>query len=299
MRNIFLFLGLLLASFTSPAQTHVLTLKLELGQEFRQYMHNSSLVYQKIMDREVEMEVTMESELCYRVVALVDSGYELEVWYERLIMTSLAPDGVAAISYSSDDENTGSPVSDLLDRLVRKPFLIRVSDKGVVKEISQLNRFMHEIDNTPPEHLGRLAEQFRHAFDEGSIMGNFGMLINLPEKVVGLGDTWVANFLLSTAFPVEAITTYTLVAVQDDFFVIRGNAVFASYDTTWQSTPDFDMSLSGDMISEIVLFRSTGLVQSASHIQDIRGTGFLQRPGRGEVADISIHLHNSIQINVK
>ena len=288
---------LLLASVNLPAQTHDLSLKLEKGQEFRQHMVNSSLISQTVMGREVEMEISMESDMQYRVLACVDSLYELEVWFERLVMNSIVPEGMREVRYSSEDPAADDPIAGLLSRVVNKPFILLVNSRGVIGEIKRSAQLLHEIEQVSSEQLGYFAELFMQAFGDGSNYVNFGMLVRLPDLSVGLGDSWPGNDWLSSGIPVNATATYTLVGVNDDSFVIRGRSIFSSTIETWAKAPDFDLKLNGDIISEIVLHRETGLVQSASHIQDMKGNGTFQPPQGDHPIEMAMHMLTSIQIS--
>ena len=289
MKKILGFVFLLLLVTSCEAKKERLELNLTKGETYTQQMASSMSILQTINGQEVKTNMSVHGNMTYKVIDIQNSVYEIEVRYESLALKMSMPGGT--MEFSSEKNDANDILSTLLGVMKNKPFLVKMTKTGKVKEVKNIeNLFSDMFSKTPTLNemqQQQIRQQLMQAYGEQAFKGNLEMCSAIfPDSTVTKGDKWVIKTKLESGMAANMETSYELKETEDTFYIISGisKIVTADKDAYIQSNGmplKYDMT--GTMTSEIKINRKTGWVIESKTSQTIQGTAQIkdnpQMPG--------------------
>lgn len=140
--------------FTSvQSQSVDLSLKLEKRKEYNQVTSTKSTVEQNMMGQEINMLMTVNGAMTYKVKDINENGYEMEAVYNNLSMSMEMPQGTQ--EFSSEIKDTNDNASSVMSGIKDIPFEIVMSKTGKIKEV----RNTDALWQTAIDNFGQLSEE--------------------------------------------------------------------------------------------------------------------------------------------
>ncbi len=301
MKTLLLTFAFFLMLTNMQGQKYQPGLNLTPGDVYFHQMESEVTVKQGFGPREMELSVSFDNEIAYRVKAFEDSVYELQVHYENMSMKSETPFGNMAFSTDSDDEN---PLSFLLKEMKHKPFSIEMLKNGKIRRVEGFDFLLHEamdgFEQISDLQMQQSRQQIGETFGDNSIKENIELVTAIfPETEVAVGDQWTINTRLESLSDALLEIVYVLEEVTDTSYLIRGKGKFE----TDPGEAEFPMGgiplafdVEGTLFSEIHVDRQTGWVIDSEIIQVISGEVTSENPETGETMVIFMVMTNKTTI---
>jgi hypothetical protein len=191
-------------------------------------------------------------------------------------------DGQATV-YSSESIDTQDLVSVVLGAMTGSPFQIRLSDKGRVMEIRNINSWVEpakkQMTHFPKDMVDQVLVEVQKSYGEDALRGNIELASAIfPGKPVAVGESWSVPTRLNGTIKADIVTQYTLVSHDKKHTTIIGAADVVS-DTNAapmemaMGTVQYD--LQGTITSELNLDTSTGWIKSGTYSQTLKGENII------------------------
>jgi len=283
-----------------------LGLNLTKGEVYFQKMISNASVIQTVNGQEMKMNMILNGKMSYKVIDIQDSIYQMEVRYESLSMKMSLPSGVMEFNSEKNDEK--DIFSSILGVIKNKPFLIKMTKTGKIKEVKNINLLFSNMFEKFPQLTDMQKQQIQNqliqAYGEQSFKGNLEMCSAIfSDSPVSKGDKWEIKTKLETGMDANMVSTYELKEINNSSYLISG----ASKIETAKKDPDIqsngmplNYNLSGTMSTEIKINRKSGWVIESKISQTIKGTAEIksnpQMPG-GMV--IPMTMNNEMTITEK
>jgi len=127
-----------LALLTScQGQKETLELNLTKGETYNQEMKTNTSVLQTFNGQQVNMNMSIDATIAYKVTDIQNDVYDMEVRYEKMEMKMTHP-YAGEIQFSSEKNDESDIFSTLLGVLINKPFLVKMSKTGKINEVIQI-----------------------------------------------------------------------------------------------------------------------------------------------------------------
>ncbi|MBK7427824.1 MAG: hypothetical protein IPI60_12735 [Saprospiraceae bacterium] len=110
------------------AQKSDLSLNLEIGKSYTQEINSRSSITQEVSGQKVEMEMSNISSMSFLVKRLIGEGYDLEVKYDKIIM-SVSSSGTV-MEFNSEVRKDDDVFSAILANLIDQPFELTMTKKA-------------------------------------------------------------------------------------------------------------------------------------------------------------------------
>jgi hypothetical protein len=271
MKKVFTLL-LLLLTFSSYAQKAKLELKLKKDSTYYLTMNVKMDIDQFIQGTHQMVKTTITGKTAYKVVAIQDTLYTMDVTYKNLAMDM----DVAGktLSFNSEGDTTNF-LNKAMGSMVGNPFNIVMSKRGRIIEVKNIDNLFSGLFKAFPhaneQQTTQLLAQLKQSFGEKTIKGNLQeTFVVFPQKTVGVGGTWSnSTFIESAGFSTHTKTSYTLSNITNDAYEITGTAtVMPDKEPAFKSTNKFFMRLTdvdGNNSTSLKIDKKTGWV-SNSHI---------------------------------
>lgn len=276
MKKIF-FLTLLIASLLGCSAEKVgLALNLEVTETYRQEMSSTMSINQSFMGQEMNMNMIVNGVMLYKVKKVTDAGYDMEVIYEKLSSTVKMAQG--EYTFSSDEQDSDNPFSQVFSKMVNKPFEMTLNKSGRVVSIRNLDKFFDEIINSY-DHLSEgerqaIKEQIMNSYGEKSLKGNIEMAISIfPDYPVNPGDKWTIDSKVQTTVELNTSTEYEFIKVENGIAFLKGTSTLKTKKNNKinQQGVDMEIQLDGTMTSDLQVDVNTGWIIEGQIEQDLKG----------------------------
>jgi hypothetical protein len=283
IRRIIYTLLALLCLQSVQGQSVEIKLNLELGKVYPQLMYSKAIVMQEINGQKINMDITLNGKLTYRVKSISKKDYQMEVEYKSLSMSMALPQGSA--NFDSEKKDKSDVFSTFLGEMVNKPFEITMTKIGKITDVKNIEFLIEDVlshfTELPAEQLAQLKAQFLKSFGEDAFKASFESLSAIyPSKSVDKGESWEIKTKLESGMTADVISTYTLSAINANSHVIKGRSIITSANRDTY-VPINGMptryDLSGSMSSEIELDKITGWVIEAKINQEIQGDVYIKK----------------------
>lgn len=281
------FVGVLTACI---AQTVTMQLDLEKGATYSQQSTSDVIVKQNYAGQQVDIQMKVVGKVNFKVMAITNAGYDLEVEYERISMVMEMPTGT--MEFGSDKSGTEDVMSSILAAMMHKPFGITMTRQGKVTEVRNISVLFDSAFEKYPElseeQKQQIITQLSQSFGEEGFKGNIEMVTSLfPEAPVAVGETWSTQTEVHSGMSLAVKTIYRLEAVEAGHYVISGKSEMATMAAAVGDDIPMKYDLSGTMTSTIKLAKKTGWIHDASIKQSMSGKVIFsdspQMPGGMEV----------------
>lgn len=283
-----LFIAFILLT-SCQAQKEKLELKLSKGEIYNQKMISNVSILQTINGQQVNMKMSINAKMTYKVTDIQNAVYDMEVRYESLIMKMSLPNG--EMEFSSDKNDEKDIFSTILGTMKNKPFLVKMTKAGRVSEVKNIEAvFSNMFDKFPQLNdvqKQQIKGQIMQAYGEKAFKGNIEMCSAIfSDSPVSKGDKWTINTQLESGMSAKMETVYELKELSDSYYQIFGNSKIETADKDAYIESNgmplkYDMA--GDMTSDIKIDKKTGWTINAKINQAIKGTAYVkdnpQMPG--------------------
>lgn len=306
MKKILGFVLLLLIVTSCEAKKERFELNLTKGETYTQQMASNMSILQTIGGQQINTNMSIHGKMTYKVIGIQNSIYELEVRYENLAMKMTMPNG--SMEFSSEKNDTTDILSTLLAVMKNKPFLVKMTKTGKVKEVKNIeNLFSNMFDKIPALNemqKQQIQNQLMQAYGEKAFKGNLEMCSAIfPDSLVAKGDKWVIKTKLESGMAADMETSYELKEVEDTFYVISGISTIVTADKNayiQSNGMPLKYDMKGTMTSEIKINRKTGWVIASNTDQTIQGIAQIEKnPQMPEGMSIPMTMHNIMTVKEK
>ncbi len=274
-----LILFFLLLHIACFAQKVTLALNLTQGNTYYMTSRAKMDISQTVNGQQQDISTTISGRVSYKVIAIKDSVYVMEVRYESIGM-EMAMQG-QNFDFYSDKKDTTDIFSTLLSALINKPFSIVITRKGKIRSVDSMeNLYAGMFDSLPhltADQKTQLKAQIMKSFGPDSFRGTLEQAFAVfPEVKVGKNDQWAVNTNVESVMTAKTTTTYTLDDITGDTYNLHGVAVIQSDDKDdykeANGLPMKFINVTGASTIDLKLDKATGWINEEKAIIMITGT---------------------------
>jgi hypothetical protein len=252
-------------------------LNLSKNETYTQKTKSSTSVTQTINGQQVNMLVSVNGTMVYKVTDIRDSLYTLEAKYESLSLQMAHSGGV--MEFSSDKNDKNDILSTILGMLKDQPFTVKMTTTGRIAEVSRIEslftNILDQFPQIPDMQKQQVRSQLMQAFGEKAFKGNIEMVTAIfPGTSVSKGSKWTIKTQLESAMAATMETVYELKDITGSYYLITGNATIATADKDAYIQSNglpLKYNLTGTMVSEIKIDKTSGWIIASTITQDIGG----------------------------
>jgi len=271
-------LALIIVLSSCNKEKHTLELNLVKGEVYNQVMSSKSTVSQTMMGMDVNIEMLINGSMSYKVLDFQNSLYDMEVRYKEMSMTMNLPTGM--MEFSSLKKDSTDIFSSVLGLMVDKPFYVKMTKTGRITEVRNIDSLYAGVVNAfsgvDEVQSQQLLSQVQQAYGEKAFKGNLEMCTAIfPDAPVALNAKWNIETKLESGMSANMTSTYKLTQVNDSCYQIVGKAEIKTEDKDAYIESNgmkLKYDLTGDMVSDIKVDKTTGWIQSAIINQNIEGS---------------------------
>jgi hypothetical protein len=281
---------LLFIGINSYAQTAKLELNLQKDSTYNLNLNANFDVDQIGNGVHHTAKSTITGRITHKVIAIIDTLYQLEVRYKQL---GMRVDGAGTVIEFNSDSKTGNIMSSLLGSIIDKPFLIEMSKTGRIVSVKNIDSLFinmaSEFPDISEEQKNQMIAQMKQSFGEKSIRSNFqDAFVIFPKSPLALKGTWVTtNIMEASPISIKIKTTYTLNAITDKFYEVTGLATVSPDKTgTFRKSGDYYirfLNANGKYTAKIKIDKVTGWVIDSYVTKNIDATSEMKKSATGPV----------------
>jgi hypothetical protein len=274
MKNALTIAFTLLISIGCFAQKEKVELNLTKGQTYVQRMVTDMTIGQTVAEQQLDIKMTMNAKITYRVINVMDSVYDLEVKYENLSMKMGMPTG--EMNFDSEKKDANDMMSAMLSSMKNNPFNLKMTKSGHVIDVKNIENLFN-FDKFPEltqAQKDQFKTQLSESYGEKTFKSNMeSSMAIFPKGKVGKGDKWTVNGKLESGMSADIVTVYELKEIMPDYFVISGQSSINTLSKEYIQKSGMDMryDLKGTMTAEIKIDKKTGWIIESKMNQDISG----------------------------
>ncbi len=253
------------------------SLHLTIGETYYLTSSTTSTNVQGVNGSENRVNVSVTLRLAFKVTAIQDAVYLMDVSYQSIDMRiSMADTTIKMNTVTSGKLDTPSLI---LLKMINKPFELAMSAKGKVKSIKHINEVITAAVNSYPirdsTKSGQLTSQFEHSFGENAIGGILEQGLEVfPDKPVSKNEQWTVSIELRAPYPMKLQTIYRLFEETAAVYEVYGDGTMSS-DTTAKPLEinglQMKYELSGTTLTDIKVNKVTGWISDIKEKQWISG----------------------------
>jgi hypothetical protein len=256
-----------------------LSYNLKVGSSYAQSMKTTFNMGMNVMGQTINMGTAVTSHLTYTVKALKDTCYEIDVRYDSVGVSMSGASGNQSINSSLTSAQ--GQLSDVLKSFVNKSFQITLSKKGKVVEVRNYEALFSAIDaagQSGQDANAQIGTQLKQNFSKEAFLSNMEAYMSFfPAKSVNKGDSWsVSNKMVTSGFPVESTTSYTLKDVTNTQYIIFGYSTMKTDKSNGAAMNiqgmTANINMQGGITYDMVLDRNTGWLKEMTGKIDMDAT---------------------------
>ena len=254
-----------------------LSLNLQKGQTYDQIISSNSTVSQFMKGQQISIGISINGHLSFYVKNTPPPYYDIEVTYKSLSMSMQLPQGNK--QFSSEKNDGGDIFSSLLAEMKDRPFYIRITKKGEIKEVmgmdSLVSSMFAKFPQLTEEQKLQIKDQFMKAYGETAFRSNFKMFTAIfPDHPVDVGDKWIVNTQLSLPTEANITSTYQYKGSSNTIYTIHGiSKIETANKDAYRETNGIPLKydIKGTMVSDIKINKESGWIQEAQITQETSG----------------------------
>ncbi|MDR0385312.1 MAG: DUF6263 family protein [Prevotellaceae bacterium] len=251
------------------------------GDTFRQNMITSMNMTQKIMDQEIKMDFSINTQMACRVKNVRDDSYTMEITHKAIIINMVG--GNNSVTFDSNtpkDTATAQDVSPMLKAIVNKPVEIVVNSAGQVESGKGFDKLFEAMNNSLDKNISeqtkqQMTELIKPHLSEESFKNMFMQnSIFFPGKPVSTGDRWNAKTSIAVSnFAVDVDMNMTLKSVDDSSAVIDVDGLASMPENFEQELngTKAKVTLKGTHKGLVKIDKDTGRIISLNATQNLSG----------------------------
>jgi hypothetical protein len=265
------------ASANAGNEKTIMRLNLSPGET---YYHNTTTqtnMLQDLMGMQINLVMRMGGTVAFTVMADLGDAYEMEAQYLALnaeINTSMEMMGQTIENSVIDDE-----MVEFFDSFTHRPFMVIMSKKGEVLEVSGMDRVIEQSMIDMPfgsyDERMEVITQMKSIAGDQSIAGNLELVsVVFPDQPVAVGEKWNTHTRVTGGFSADFLNTFEIKELQKDYILIGGNSLMST-DENERSFDYFetsmDVEMNGTMHSTLKIDRLTGWIIHSDIYQELDG----------------------------
>jgi len=273
-----LFFISLCCSFIMTAQ-HDITYNLEKGGVYPQNQTITSEQQQVINGIPQNLTTIVTTESDYIVTDIKDDIYHIDIVIKKMSNETKSAMGREVIV---SDGPVSNPMNGLFKNMITYPIKITMSNKGEVLSFDnsdQLEGLTEGIELPEMQLLQIKAAMIEEMSPEKQTSSYNQITRILPPSTVAIGDTWEQGIDISSIATFEAITTFKLESVTDDFYTVSCASIIKSPKdaTTDLMGVSAKYDLSGPLTGTYTIDRKTGWTKKAETQQELDGAILVEK----------------------
>lgn len=306
MKKILNVLVVFLLLTACQTQKEKLGLNLSKGEVYHQKMNSKVSIEQTVNGQPMNINMSYNASMSYKVTDLQEGVYEMEVRYESLVMKMSLPNG--EMEFSSEKNDPTDIMSIVLAYMKDKPFLVKMTTTGKVNEVKNIETIFYNVFDQFPQLSDAQKEQIKaqltQAYGEKAFKGNIEMCSAIfSENAVAKGDEWTIHTDMESGMSAKMKSVYELKEVTDTQYKIFGNSKIETADKDAYIESNgmpLRYDLNGTMTSDITIDKNTCWTTSAIIKQSIKGTAYVKgNPQMPEGTAIPMSINSEINISEK
>lgn len=273
MRKTFLALILLVATAAAFAQKPLL-LNLKKSESYLQKMSSVLKMNQQFGGMDIEVNITNNQDLNFKVVDIKDSLFFFEIVYTKMKLT-VNTQGMN-MEYSSD--NNKDKASAILASMVSKPFRATISRTGLVHKIeadSLIKAVVAASGNPDDPQTAAMSAQIKNSFGEASLRDNIENSLSMfTTAKIAKGSVWSTKRQLTGQMPLMSNLKFEVVDETPTTYSIKVKSEVSSpKDAPAINNGGMDMkySIDGTVDGTIIVDKSTGWIINNTSEQALKG----------------------------
>jgi len=279
MKKIFLLVVVLVSLFSVRVSAVDLSYNLKVGSSYVQSTKTSFNMGMNVLGQTINIGTAVNSRMTYTVKAVKDTCYEIDVRYDSVGVSMSGATGNQNLN--SGISSATDKVSDMLNQFVNKTFQLTLSKKGKVVDVRNYEALFSAMDaagQTGQDANAQLGTQLKQNFSKEAFLSNMEAYMSFfPAKSVNKGDSWsVSNKMITSGFPVETITSYTLKEVTNSEYIIFGYSTLKTDKSSGAPMTIQGMTatinMQGGITYDMVLDRNTGWLKEMTGKIDMDAT---------------------------
>lgn len=207
------------------AQHLKLCLNLTRGNTYYISGTSNTAIVQTINGQENKITSELTYKIAFKVLAITDSVYKMEVRYQTLDM--LINVGGKVIEMDSKKNDKTDIPSGITAAMMNKPFTILLTKSGRVKAIDNVEKMIfgvfYSFPQIDPVKKEQIKDQFLQSFGGNAFKGNLEMETAIfPETTVVKNKKWIVNTKLESMVKANIRTVYSLSGIKNGYYQIHG-----------------------------------------------------------------------------
>jgi hypothetical protein len=253
------------------------SLNLTRGTTYYMIGSSNSTILQTVNGQENKIDLDLSYKLAFKVTAIMDSVYNMEVRYQSIDMKVRVGDKVIEMDSRKNDKQDFPSM--IIAGLINKSFTINITKSGKIQSIKNVEKVVTGvIDDFPQIDTAKkeqLKSQLLQTFGGNAFKGNLEMATAIfPETTVVKNDKWKVNTALDGKFKMDVYTTYKLTNIHGAFYQIHGDGIISTGKNARLGDINglpMKYHLTGTSVSEIKADKITGWVSEVKVKQVMKG----------------------------
>jgi len=272
--------ALLLAGPATAADTVQFKLHADKGTQFKMNVTVDQDITQEFMGQELAIEQTMGFGTTFKVTDVdADGALTVEVKYDSVLFKQES--AMASVEYDSTDPPDDIPMqAAAFAALVGRGFTMKLSPTAQILEIKGVDKMIDEIMESMDVPEGVPVEQVKNDLkrqfgDEGLKQQMQQMFRMLPDKPVGVGDSWDDEVTVGGMMPVITKSKYTVKAIENGAATIEVETTIAPDEKAKpveMGNSTMAMKMTGNQKGTTQVDLKTGFPLKISMDQKVTGT---------------------------
>lgn len=277
---IVLALGAIVSDVYSADEKLDLKLNLKKGRKFGLKMVTDQKMSQTMMGQQQKMNQMTAMGMSFEVLAVDDNGnMSIKTTYQTIHTRMEGPMGVMEYDSTKPPQpGAENPMSAMYKAMLGQSFVMKLSPKGEILEIKGIDEMIAKmIEKMAPNEATKqqMKGMMKSFINEDKMKETSGtMVAALPQKPVGIGDSWTNKISVAIGFPMEIDTTNTLTDHKKGIITIQTNANIETGDDakpTAMGPMKMTMKMKGAQKGTIQIDAATGWIVRSK--MDINFTG--------------------------
>jgi len=274
MKHLFTHLGLTFALLSAlsfnclGADKYTLEYNLEPGKTYKQNAVTTVTIKMNAMGQDMKMDIKTEMNILYDVKAETDSGYTIQLSYQKIKMDMTGPASMT-IDSDSPESSTNQDAGEIFKSIVRTQLEINLTKQGKVTSIQGADQLLEKFNSLSNEQLRQMLSQ---QFSANAIRESIEKMSPFfPDKPVAVGDNWDVNSTINSGgFDIISKMNLTLKEVKDNIATIDYIGIIATPEGgSLIKVNGMDakiVSMQGDQKGTILLDMKTGWINNMESI---------------------------------
>lgn len=277
MKKLTLLLSILFCFLLVQAKKADLVLNLEVGNTYYTKSVTAGTINQEVMGQSIKIDMEVTAEMSFAVTGKSDEAFDLDVTYTSMVMDMKMPQ--ANMTFSSKTPDAQDPLSGMLSKMTEQAFQLKLSNKGEVLEVKNLDVLMNSaigaIGDLPEAQKQQLQKQLSDSYGMGAFKGNIGTMLSIfPDHKVKVGDSWNSSLNLESGMTLNVDMTYTYKGEEGGYYLIAGEGAMSTPEngsSIEANGMQMSFEMKGDMTSDLKIDKKTGWVMSGTTKQSFEG----------------------------